>query len=118
MNDVGTLETYEPLTREQLVIEQVPVSTKQALPAAPFPRKYVLSVFVDLQDASQAARALRAAGFDEQGSTSCRAAMLWKRWHSTSRLSTSLPQLTTIYTCARRAGGAFSWLCVLPAMPS
>ena len=38
MNDVATLETYEPLTREQLVVEQLPVSTKRTLPAAPFPR--------------------------------------------------------------------------------
>jgi hypothetical protein len=67
MNDLATLETYEPLTRERLVIEQLPVSTKRALPAAPFPRKYILSVFVDLQDARQAALALRAAGFDERG---------------------------------------------------
>ncbi len=67
MNNVATLETYEALTSEQLVVEQLPVSTKRTLPAAPFPRKYVLSVFVDLQDARQAAYALRAAGFDEQG---------------------------------------------------
>ena len=67
MNNIATIETYEPLTREQLFVEQLPVSTKRALPATPFPRKYVLSVFVDLQDARQAALALRAAGFDEQG---------------------------------------------------
>ena len=67
MNDVATLEAYEPLTSEQRFVEQLPVSTKQALPAAPFPRKYVLSVFVNLQDARQAALALRAAGFDERG---------------------------------------------------
>lgn len=60
MNYAATLETYEPLTLEE------PVSTKPALPAAPFPRKYVHSVFVDLQDARQAAQALRAAGFDER----------------------------------------------------
>jgi len=66
MNNIATIETYEPLTREQLVVEQLPVSTKRALPATPFPRKYVLSVFVDLQDARQAAFALRAAGFDER----------------------------------------------------
>ena len=62
MNYAATLETYEPLTLEELVIEQLPVSTKPALPTAPFPRKYVHSVFVDLQDARQAAQALRAAG--------------------------------------------------------
>ncbi len=67
MNNVATLETYEALTSEQLVVEQLPVSTKRTLPATPFPRKYVLSVFVYLQDARQAALALRAAGFDEQG---------------------------------------------------
>ena len=61
MNDIATLETYEPL-----VVEQLPVSANRTLPAAPFPRKYILSVFVDLQDASQAAHALRAAGFDER----------------------------------------------------
>jgi len=66
MNYAATLETYEPLTLEELVIEQLPVSTKPALPTAPFPRKYVHSVFVDLQDARQAAQALRAAGFDER----------------------------------------------------
>ena len=66
MNNIATIETYEPLTREQLVVEQLPVSTKRALPATPFPRKYVLSVFVDLQDARQAAYALRAAGFNER----------------------------------------------------
>ncbi len=66
MNYAATLETYEPLTREQLVVEQVPVSTKRMLPATPFPRKYVHSVFADLQDAKQAALALRAAGFDER----------------------------------------------------
>jgi hypothetical protein len=67
MNDIATLETYEPLTLEQLVVEQLPMSTKRTLPAAPFPGKFVLSVFVDLQDARQAALALRAAGFDERG---------------------------------------------------
>jgi len=67
MNDVATLETYEPLTSEPLVVEQLPVSTKRTLPAPPFPRKYILSVFVDLQDAGQAAHTLHAAGFDERG---------------------------------------------------
>lgn len=66
MNYTTTVETYEPLTSEQLVVEQVPVSTKWMLPATPFPRKYVHSVFADLQDARQAALALRAAGFDER----------------------------------------------------
>src|SRR5947209_9676821 len=66
MNNTATIETYEPLTSEQLVIEQSPVSTKPTLPVAPFPRKYVHSVFVNLQDARRAALALRAAGFDER----------------------------------------------------
>lgn len=67
MNSIATLEAYEPLTGTQLVVEQLPVSPRRTLPAAPFPRKYVLSAFVDLQDARQAAHALRVAGFDEQG---------------------------------------------------
>jgi hypothetical protein len=67
MNNVATLETYEPLASEQVVVEQLPLSTKRTLPAALFPRKYVLSAFVDLQDARQAAHALLAAGFEERG---------------------------------------------------
>ncbi len=66
MNYAATLETYEPLTIEELVVEQPPMSTKSTLPATPFPRKYVHSVFANLQDARQAAQALRAAGFDER----------------------------------------------------
>ena len=66
MNNTTTIETYEPLTSEQLVIEQSPVSTKRTLPAGPFPRKYVHSVFANLQDARRAALALRTAGFDER----------------------------------------------------
>ena len=46
-----TLETYEQLTREQVNIEQLPITIEGKLPASPFPRKFVLSVFVDLQDA-------------------------------------------------------------------
>lgn len=65
MNTTATVETYEPLTSEQLIVEQSPTSTKRTLPARPFPRKYVHSVFVNVQDARQAALALRAAGFDE-----------------------------------------------------
>jgi len=61
-----TLETYEQLTREQVNIEQLPITMEGKLPAAPFPRKFVLSVFVDLQDARQAAFALYAAGFNER----------------------------------------------------
>lgn len=66
MNSTATLETFESLSREQFVIEQVPVSIQRTLPAAPFPRKYVVSVFVDMRDAGQAAHALRAAGFEER----------------------------------------------------
>src|SRR5258706_12944661 len=66
MNYAATLEKYEPLTIEPLVVEQLPVRTKRALPTPPFPRKYVHSVFVNLQDAKQAAQTLRAAGFDER----------------------------------------------------
>ncbi len=66
MNYVATLETYETLTGEQLVVEQLPVFTKQTLPVAPFPRKYVLSAFVEMPDARQAAHELLAAGFDER----------------------------------------------------
>ena len=68
MNNAAILEpeTYEQLTIEQLVVDQLQVSTMQALPPAPFPRKYALSLFVDLQDARQAAQALSAAGFAER----------------------------------------------------
>ena len=66
MNNTTTLETYEQLTSEQVGVEQLPVTTKRRLPTAPFPRKYVLSVFVDLQDERQAAYALHAAGFNER----------------------------------------------------
>ena len=66
MNYTTTLETYEQLISEQVGVEQLPVSTELKLPTAPFPRKYVLSVFVDLQDARQAAYALHAAGFNER----------------------------------------------------
>jgi hypothetical protein len=61
-----TLETYEQLISEQESVEQLPMTMERKLPAAPFPRKYVLSVFVNLQDAMQAAFALSAAGFDKQ----------------------------------------------------
>src|SRR5260221_5117256 len=45
-------------------VEQLPVSSQRTFPPAPFPRKYVHSVFDDLQDAMQAVHALRAAGYD------------------------------------------------------
>jgi hypothetical protein len=66
MNTTATLETYEQLTHEQVDVEQLTLTMERKLPAAPFPCKYVLSVFVDLQDARQAAFALRAQGFNEQ----------------------------------------------------
>src|SRR5579863_3119270 len=59
MKYVTTFETYETMTSEQ-------VSTKRRLPTTPFPRKYVLSVFVDERDAQQAAQALLDVGFAEQ----------------------------------------------------
>jgi hypothetical protein len=61
-----TFETYEQLTSEPMDVEQLPMTIERRLPAAPFPRKFVLSVFVDLQDARQAAYALHTAGFNER----------------------------------------------------
>jgi hypothetical protein len=66
MINTTTLETYEQLTSEQVDVEQLPMTMERKLPAAPFPRKFVLSVFVDQQDARQAAYALLAAGFNER----------------------------------------------------
>jgi hypothetical protein len=66
MKKEATFVTHESLSDEQSVVEGFPVSTKRTLPIAPFPRKYVLSVFVELQDARQAAQTLCSAGFDEQ----------------------------------------------------
>ncbi|MGZ3609560.1 MAG: hypothetical protein ACXWOL_08330 [Ktedonobacteraceae bacterium] len=62
----ATLETYEQLTDEQMSIEQLPMPIERRLPVVPFPRKFVLSAFIDLQDARQAAAALSMAGFDER----------------------------------------------------
>jgi hypothetical protein len=53
MNPTMTPDTYEQLS----------VSSERTFPAAPFPRKYVHSVFDDLQDAVQAVQALHAAGY-------------------------------------------------------
>jgi hypothetical protein len=61
-----TLETYEQLTDEQKSIEPLSMSWEGKIPAVPFPRKFVLSVFINLQDARQAANALCMAGFDER----------------------------------------------------
>ena len=66
MNDTTTLETYEHLTSKQADVEQMQIAMERSLPAMPFPRKYVLSVFVNLQDALKAAFALSAAGFDKR----------------------------------------------------
>jgi hypothetical protein len=63
----ATLETSDQLTNEQVDVEHLPISNERRLPPSPFPRKFVLSVFVDLRDARQAVYALRAAGFDERG---------------------------------------------------
>ena len=62
----ATLETYEQLTNDQMSIEQLPMPKERRLPAVPFPRKFVLSVFIDLQDVMKAAYALRMAGFHER----------------------------------------------------
>ena len=53
-NDVMTRESYEQVYR----------SSETLFPAAPFPKKYVHSVFNDPQDAMQAVFTLLAAGFD------------------------------------------------------
>ncbi len=59
MNNVKIQSRKTPDT-----VEQFPVSSQRTLPAAPFPRKYVHSVFDDVQDAVQAVHVLRAAGYD------------------------------------------------------
>ena len=61
-----TLGTYEQLTREQVNAEQLPMPMEGRIPPTPFPRKYVLSAFVSLQDARQAANTPRTEGFNEQ----------------------------------------------------
>jgi hypothetical protein len=66
MLNTATLETYEQLVSEQAVVKQLPMSMERKVPATPFPRKFVLSVFANLQDARQAANTLRMAGYDEQ----------------------------------------------------
>ena len=54
MNNVKTQDKFE----------QLAVSSQRVFPADSYPRKYVHSVFDDLQDAAQAIQALRAAGYD------------------------------------------------------
>ena len=61
MNNVKIQSHMTPDT-----VEQFPVSSQRTLPAAPFPRKYVHSVFDDVQDTVQAVHALRAAGYDDR----------------------------------------------------
>ena len=58
------ISTMTPDT--QNTYEQLLVSSERTFPAAPFPRKYVHSVFNDQQDALQAAQALRAIGYESQ----------------------------------------------------
>lgn len=55
------ISAMTPATREQM-----PAASERTMPAAPFPHKYIHSVFNDCQNALQAARALRAAGYDAQ----------------------------------------------------
>ncbi len=66
MTYTTTLETYEQLMKEQMEVKQLPMSIERRLPAVPFPKKYVLSVFVDQQAALRAAYALSDAGFDKR----------------------------------------------------
>lgn len=54
---MNTVKTYS-------TIEQFNISSERLLPAAPFPHKYVHSVFDTLEGAAQAVNALRAAGYD------------------------------------------------------
>jgi hypothetical protein len=61
MNNVKIQYSQTPDT-----VEQLPVSSQRTLPAAPFPRKYVHSVFDDVQDAVQAVHTLRVAGYDDR----------------------------------------------------
>lgn len=44
--------------------EELSITSERALPATPFPRKYIHSAFKDQRDALQAAETLRQAGFD------------------------------------------------------
>lgn len=58
------ISTMTPDT--QNTYEQLLASSERTFPTAPFPRKYVHSVFNDQQDALQAAQALRALGYESQ----------------------------------------------------
>ncbi len=62
MNTIETRATsLQPTTQE--IYEHVSVSSELTFPPSPFPRKYVHSVFNDLQDAVQAVLALLVAGY-------------------------------------------------------
>jgi len=63
MHNSEQSETYEQFKEEE---KQSSERQEQSLPTAAFPREYVLAVFINLQDARQAADTLRAAGFDGQ----------------------------------------------------
>ncbi|MDQ2907002.1 MAG: hypothetical protein M3Y81_26115 [Chloroflexota bacterium] len=62
MNTIKTQATSTQATPQE-IYERVSVSSELTFPAAPFPRKYVHSVFNDLQDAVQAVLALLVAGY-------------------------------------------------------
>jgi hypothetical protein len=51
-------------TKTPDIYEHLSVPSQRTFPAAPFPRKYVHSVFDDLPNAMQAVHALQAAGYD------------------------------------------------------
>ncbi|HYX50419.1 MAG TPA: hypothetical protein VE843_11790, partial [Ktedonobacteraceae bacterium] len=51
---------------EKMEVKQLPIPMERRLPAVPFPNKYVLCVFVDMQAALQAAYALSDAGFEKR----------------------------------------------------
>ncbi|MBA2682514.1 MAG: hypothetical protein H0U76_29490 [Ktedonobacteraceae bacterium] len=62
MNTIKTQATSTQATTQE-IYEHVSVSSELTFPAAPFPRKYVHSVFNNLQDAVQAVLALLVAGY-------------------------------------------------------
>ena len=58
-------ENYDEQAQTIEGSEQAAQSHKQVRPAATFPNQYVLGTFITLQDAQQAADALRGAGFTD-----------------------------------------------------
>ncbi len=56
-------QEYPAQSEQSQKEEQSTAATEQQLPTAGFPREYVLAAFVNLQDAQQAADALRNSGF-------------------------------------------------------